>query len=66
MKDLYDTMNRLTMIPQDFEGKIKVKNWLDIMAQMKASDELSDEQVRQLVYEIEQSYNAFNKLLHNS
>lgn len=66
MKDLYDTMNRLTMIPPDFEGKIKVKNWLDIMSQMKASDELSDEQVRQLVYEIEQSYNAFNKLLHNS
>nr|XP_027206163.1 vacuolar protein sorting-associated protein 28 homolog [Dermatophagoides pteronyssinus] len=66
IKDLYDTMNRLTLLPQDFEGKLKIKEWLDKMSSMRASDELNDEQVRQLIFDMESSYNAFNKILHNS
>lgn len=59
-------MNRLTLLPQDFEGKLKIKEWLDKMSSMRASDELNDEQVRQLIFDMESSYNAFNKILHNS
>ncbi|KAJ0171260.1 hypothetical protein K1T71_012810 [Dendrolimus kikuchii] len=29
LRDLRDTMDRLTMLPEDFEGKIKVQEWLD-------------------------------------
>jgi ESCRT-I complex subunit VPS28 len=35
---------------------------LSLMASMKASDELNDEQVRQLLFDLETSYTAF----HNS
>lgn len=59
-------MNRLTLLPQNFEGKMKIKEWLDKLSSMRASEELNEEQVRQLIFDMESSYNAFNKILHNS
>lgn len=44
----------------------QVKDWLAVLDSMQASDELSETQVRQLIFDLESSYNAFNKLLHNS
>lgn len=64
LRDLLDTMDRLTMLPEDFEGKIKVQEWVDRLSEMSASDELSETQVRQLLFDLESSYGAFNKLLH--
>ena len=31
---------------------------------MKASDELSEDQARQMLFDLEQAYNAFNRSLH--
>lgn len=64
LRDLLDTMNRLSLVPSDFEGKEKVHSWIDTFANMSASDELTDEQARQLTHDLEVSYNAFNRLLH--
>ncbi|XP_026750521.2 vacuolar protein sorting-associated protein 28 homolog [Galleria mellonella] len=64
LRDLRDTMDRLLMLPEDFEGKLKVQEWLDKLSEMSASDELSETQVRQLVFDLESSYGAFNKFLH--
>ncbi|CAB3229295.1 unnamed protein product [Arctia plantaginis] len=64
LRDLLDTMDRLTMLPDDFEGKIKVQEWVDRLSEMSASDELSESQVRQLLFDLETSYGAFNKFLH--
>ncbi|KAM3956629.1 vacuolar protein sorting 28 [Aphomia sociella] len=64
LRDLLDTMDRLIMLPEDFEGKLKVQEWLDKLSEMSASDELSESQVRQLVFDLETSYGAFNKFLH--
>lgn len=66
LRDLVDTMNRLSIIPSDFEGKQKVTEWLNTLNNMQASDELSESQIRQLLFDLESSYAAFNKLLHNS
>ncbi|XP_071865499.1 vacuolar protein sorting 28 isoform X2 [Bombus fervidus] len=66
LRDLVDTMNRLSILPSDFDGKEKVAEWLQTLSNMSASDELSDTQVRQLIFDLETSYNAFNKILHNS
>lgn len=65
LKDLDDTMNRLSIINEGFEGKEKVSNWLSTLNSMQASDELSDNQVRQLLFDLESSYAAFNNLLHS-
>ncbi|KAJ3647582.1 hypothetical protein Zmor_019453 [Zophobas morio] len=66
IRDLMDTMNRLSILPSDFEGKQKVTEWLNTLNNMQASDELSESQIRQLLFDLESSYAAFNKLLHNS
>lgn len=66
LRDLMDTMNRLSILPSDFEGKQKVSEWLGVLNSMQASDELSETQVRQLIFDLESSYNAFNKILHHS
>ncbi len=60
LRDLADTMARLSLVPDEFEGKKKVNQLLS----MQASDELSESQVRQLLFALETSYNAFNRLLH--
>jgi len=66
LRDLVETMNRLSIIPGDFEGKTKVGDWLQTMSAMQASDELSEQQVRQMLFDLESSYNAFNRLLHEN
>lgn len=66
LRDLVDTMNRLSILPSDFNGRKRVAEWLQTLSSMSASDELSDAQVRQLLFELETSYNEFNKVLHNS
>ncbi|XP_070499278.1 vacuolar protein sorting-associated protein 28 homolog [Chironomus tepperi] len=65
LRDLVDTMNRLSIIPENFEGKDKVRTWLDTLNSMQASDELSDDQIRQFLFDLESAYSAFNNLLHH-
>lgn len=48
---------------KDYEGKSKIKEWLILLNSMKATDELNDEQVRQLSFDLESAYNGFHKLL---
>ncbi|XP_062602003.1 vacuolar protein sorting-associated protein 28 homolog [Saccostrea cucullata] len=65
LKELMETMNRLSILPKDFEGTQKVKKWLDIFDEMSASEELDDNQVRQILFDLEAAYNAFNRILHD-
>lgn len=41
-------------------------SWLSRLNNMQASDELSDSEVRQLLFDLESSYGAFNKILHQT
>ncbi|XP_067121109.1 vacuolar protein sorting-associated protein 28 homolog isoform X1 [Centruroides vittatus] len=66
LKELNETMSRLSLIKEDFEGRVKVTEWLKTMSSMTASDQLNESQVRQLIFDLESSYNAFNRLLHES
>lgn len=66
LRDLLDTMNRLSILPSEYDGKQRVGDWLQTLNSMSASDELSESQVRQLLFDLETSYNGFTKILHNS
>jgi len=57
-------MNRLSLVPSEFDGKGKIQEWLNVFSEMAASDELNESQVRQLIFDLESGYNGFNKLLH--
>ena len=47
----------------DYEGRPKMVQWLIILNHMEASEEISPEQSRQLLFDIESAYNAFFKTL---
>lgn len=63
LKELHETMGRLTMLPTSYEGSNRVKIWIDKMTKMGASDELDDGEIRQMTFDMETSLNEFNKIL---
>jgi len=66
LKELMDAMSRLSILSADFDGREKVQTWLDKFSIMSASEELDDGQVRQMLFDLESAYNAFNKVLHDN
>lgn len=63
LKDLHDTMGRLTILPTTYEGSKRVRTWIERMSSMSASDELDEIQIRQMTFDMETSLNEFNKIL---
>eukprot|EP00123_Amoebidium_parasiticum_P012408 comp21333_c0_seq1/m.29232 comp21333_c0_seq1/g.29232 ORF comp21333_c0_seq1/g.29232 comp21333_c0_seq1/m.29232 type:complete len:288 (-) comp21333_c0_seq1:343-1206(-) len=63
LNDLLESMNRIKSLPPDFVSKVKIREWLVGANQMKAYNELSEEQSRQLAFDVEQAYGAFHKSL---
>jgi len=59
LSDLAASLNKLTILPPDFEGKTKMKDWLSRLSKMGAADELTEQQSRQLHFDLESSYNSF-------
>lgn len=64
VRDLVDNIDRLSLIPESWDGKERLAGWLATLTAMQASDELSVEQVRQLLFDLETSYASFSNLLH--
>ncbi|KAK2830372.1 hypothetical protein Q5P01_018303 [Channa striata] len=66
LRELIETMNRMSNMPPDFEAKEKVNLWLTTLSSMSASDELDANQARQMAFDLESAFNAFNRFLHSS
>ncbi|KAG1459091.1 hypothetical protein G6F56_006240 [Rhizopus delemar] len=63
LADLIQSLNSVPGLPADFEGRQKVRQWLITLHSMKASDEITEEQARQMLFEMEQSHTEFYRLL---
>ena len=50
-------------LPNDYEGTAKTREWLVTLNSMRAADELSEEQARQLLHDLDTSYSAFFRYL---
>ncbi|RUP28573.1 hypothetical protein BC936DRAFT_138715 [Jimgerdemannia flammicorona] len=61
--DLIQSLNNVTSLPAEFEGRAKVRKWLIDLNQMKASDEITEEQSRQMLFEMEQAHTEFYRSL---
>lgn len=59
LADLSSSLAKLSLLPPDFEGKVKMKDWLARLSKMSAADELTEQQARQLHFDLESSYNSF-------
>ena len=55
---------QVVQLPGDFPGKVKVKAWITKVHNMPASRELDEDDVRQLLFELESSYNDFMAFLN--
>ena len=62
LSDVIQSVNKVT--DQDFEHRGKIIQWLITLNQMKTSEELSEEQARDLAFDMEQAYNGFKATIH--
>lgn len=51
---------------QDFDGRAKVREWIGTLEGMTADETLSETEVRQMIFDLESAYNAFNRLLQHT
>lgn len=65
LRDLYDVINRLSILPPDFEGKSRVHKWLNKLQAMSAAQELDDTEIRDILFDLETGYHSFQKILHD-
>jgi len=50
----------------EWEGRAKILHWLIELNSMKASDEITEEQSRQMLFDIENAYNEFFRSLSSA
>ncbi|KAK2813844.1 hypothetical protein FQN50_000245 [Emmonsiellopsis sp. PD_5] len=61
LSEVIQSVNKVT--DQDFENRGKIIQWLIALNQMRATEELSEDQARELAFEIEQAYQGFKATL---
>ncbi|KAH6900475.1 vacuolar protein sorting-associated [Thelonectria olida] len=61
LSDVIQSVNRVT--DQDFDSRGKIVQWLITLNQMRASDELTEQQARELEMDIQQAYSGFRRTL---
>ncbi|KAH7155689.1 vacuolar protein sorting-associated [Dactylonectria estremocensis] len=61
LSDVIQSVNRVT--DKDFEDRGKIVQWLITLNQMKATEELSEQQARELELDIQQAYQGFRRTL---
>jgi len=59
LSDLVQSLHKVKQLPPDFEGKKKTKDWLSKLHAMPASQDLDEDEVRQLLFDLENAYNSF-------
>ena len=62
LTDVIQSVNKVT--DRDFENRGKIVQWLITLNQMKATEELSEQQARELEMDIQQAYQGFRRTLN--
>lgn len=63
VSDIMESLNKVDALPPDHESRTKVMKWLQLMAAMKASDELTEEQGRQMSFDLQTAYDKLHKFV---
>lgn len=59
LMDLMESLNKHTSLPPDWEPKMKLRTWVARLRSMRAAEALTEEDKRQLLYELTQLRDAF-------
>lgn len=62
LSDVIQSVNQVT--ERDFENKGKIIQWLIALNQMRMSEELGEERLRELAFDMEQAYNGFKATIY--
>jgi ESCRT-I complex subunit VPS28 len=62
LSDVIQSVNKVT--DRDFEGRGKIVQWLISLNQMKATEELSEDQARELELDMNSAYQGFKSTLN--
>ncbi|KAJ1632327.1 vacuolar protein sorting-associated [Pavlovales sp. CCMP2436] len=65
LNDLLVALTKIPNLPPNFVAKEKARQWLTVLHAMRASDELDEGQVRQILFDLETGYNEFHRSLSN-
>jgi ESCRT-I complex subunit VPS28 len=63
VRDILTALNNYPNLPATFSGTQTIRKQIDILAQKQATDDLSENELRQLKFDIENVMNQFNELL---
>ena len=63
LKEVQTALSNYPQLPGDYEGLNKVTAWVDKLSGMKASDSLTEEDARQLKFELEGAMQRFNDIV---
>jgi len=61
--ELLESLCKISNLSPEWEGKLIIQAWLVQMNKMKASDQLAEDQIRQMLFDLESAYNKFHKSL---
>lgn len=56
---LLESLNKISKLPSDYSAKVKMQEWLDTLAKMRADENLDDSQARQLTFDIQTELTNF-------
>ena len=63
LADVMQSLSRMRALPADMQGKAKVREWVEALNQMRAADQITEEQARQLTFDLEKAYEEFHRAL---
>jgi ESCRT-I complex subunit VPS28 len=61
--DLLEALSKVSNLPPDWEGKVRVQSWLSKLHTMQAHEELDEDQGRQMLFDLDNAYTEFHKSL---
>jgi ESCRT-I complex subunit VPS28 len=61
VQEIVASLSETAGLGQGFEGANRIRGWLGTFANMRANEELSEEQIRQLNFDIDNAFNEFKQ-----
>lgn len=66
LSNLMRSLAQIKTLSSTYKGKEKILNWLKKLNKMRAFDELVDDDIRQLSFDIDSAMNEFHQTLSNN
>jgi ESCRT-I complex subunit VPS28 len=63
IRDIQSSLSTYPNLPSGFTGPTIIKKWIDLFATKQATDDLSEQESRQLKFDIENVMNQFNEIV---